>query len=219
MLFVTPLIHHSERFEGGKFHDYNKQQSLVNKDSERPGQSDYHSEHSHNKTSEESNNLERILLTLATNILVSVGFSFLLCGTFLFLKDITLFKSIGFGAIGYLIFLVLPSLGLEPKLPGMESAPIGARQTWWVLTVISSTIGISLIIGNYKKIVYITLGILLIALPHIIGAPLPDRYGGSAPKEIFQQFLIAVIISNLIYWLFLGGFTGHLFKRFQKSYS
>jgi predicted cobalt transporter CbtA len=58
---------------------------------------------------------------------------------------------------------------------------------------------------------------VLIAAPHIIGAPEPDRAGGLAPEELEHKFVLIAIASSLVFWLVLGVLTGAFFKRYANE--
>ena len=61
------------------------------------------------------------------------------------------------------------------------------------------------------------LGAVLIALPHLIGAPHPEQSGGLAPAALQRQFIVAAMAASGIFWLVLGGLCGYLFERFERA--
>src|SRR5947199_99021 len=76
------------------------------------------------------------------------------------------------GAAGFVVFALAPAIGLPPELPGMEAAALVARQQWWFLTAAATAGGLGLIIFA-KPAALRVVGIVLIVLPHLIGAPAP----------------------------------------------
>ncbi len=49
------------------------------------------------------------------------------------------------------------------------------------------------------------LGAVILVLPHIIGAPQPDSHVGLAPAQLEEAYAYAAIITNGVFWIFLGG--------------
>ena len=52
------------------------------------------------------------------------------------------------------------------------------------------------------------LGVCFILLPHIIGAPhhtkYPDGDGNRPPPELGAQFVASALVTQLVFWIFLG---------------
>ena len=95
------------------------------------------------------------------------------------------------GLLGYTIFQLAPGFGLPPELPGMRSAPVNDRQIWWVAAVAATAGGLALIFLA-KQGIWKAVGIALIALPHLIGAPHPHIDGpGALPAELAASFVSA----------------------------
>ena len=57
-------------------------------------------------------------------------------------------------------------------------------------------------------------GVALIVLPHIIGAPQPETHESPVPDGLHHQFVVAVTVTNLIFWVALGGIVGLVRQRF-----
>lgn len=208
---VIPLILAAEQYENGELITYSHSQSPSHTETKQA------EEHSHNEEAIGSKyEFERLFYTLIANVFLSTGWAFLLCAVYMYLKDLNIVKGIIAGTIGYLTFFVLPSIGLSPELPGTLASALEDRQTWWISTVTSSSIGFAIIFFNTNKIFKLcALG--LIILPHIIGAPVPDIHGGTAPLEMFNAYVKATFISNGIFWIILGAISVTLFQRFQTQ--
>jgi predicted cobalt transporter CbtA len=58
------------------------------------------------------------------------------------------------------------------------------------------------------------LGVALIVLPHVAGAPQPQAHGGLAPDSLVRDFVVAAIVTSLLFWLVLGGAAGFFYGRF-----
>ena len=65
--------------------------------------------------------------------------------------------------------------------------------------------------------VWKALGGVLIALPHIIGAPQPEHHSALAPETLQRQFIVAALTVSGIFWIVLGGLCGYLFQRFERA--
>jgi len=157
--------------------------------------------------------LQRTLFTAAANVVIALGFA-LLMGAAVILKGIKLNWRSGllWGLAGYAVFFVAPSLGLHPELPGTEAADFQLRQYWWLATVACSATGLALLVFN-PRVVLKVLGMSLILMPHVAGAPQPDVHSALAPADLIQRFIIATIIANAIFWLALGGLYGFFHQK------
>ena len=58
------------------------------------------------------------------------------------------------------------------------------------------------------------IGVALIVAPHIIGAPQPASHESPIPEDLHHQFVVAVTVTNLIFWVLLGGVVGMVRQRF-----
>ncbi len=158
--------------------------------------------------------LERTLYSGLTNIVAAVGFGLLLASAFALLGGATWRQGLLWGLAGFLTFNLAPALGLPPELPGAAAAELGVRQVWWLMTVVLTGAGLAVIAFAGRWTLKVV-GALLIALPHVIGAPHPEGgHGGLAPAELEQAFITASLITNAVFWVVLGGLAGLLFDRF-----
>ncbi len=164
---------------------------------------------------------ERILLTLLANLLVAVGFGLLLSAGFA-LRDAyggtpaNVASGVCWGMAGFAAFQLAPAFGLPPEPPGAVAAELLARQSWWAATALATASGIALIVFVERK-VWKLVGIAAAAVPHIVGAPLPEHAGGSAPPELAAQFVAVSLVTAALFWLVLGGFGGWLYGRLSRS--
>ncbi len=159
---------------------------------------------------------ERLLYTLRTNTLMAVGFSLLLGAGFAVTGEATLKRGLLWGLAGFASFMLAPSLGLPPEVPGTEAAPLADRQMWWWATVLATGGGIALIVYG-RRIQYYVIAAALIAAPHIIGAPQPEAHGGLAPESLAHEFIIVVLVTMLAFWLILGAASGYFYRRFSAA--
>lgn len=151
------------------------------------------------------------LATVAANIVLATGFALLL-GSVLVLRGRTGWRvGLLWGAAGYAVFFVAPALGLPPELPGTESAPLREREVWWVATVAFSAAGLWLAVLDTRP-AWRLLGIALLLVPHLLGAPQPADSGSTASVEMASDFIRATLVANAILWLSLGGLFGSFYK-------
>ena len=159
---------------------------------------------------------ERLLYTLLTNTLMAVGFSLLLGAGFAVTGEATLKRGLLWGLAGFASFVLAPSLGMPPEVPGTEAAPLADRQLWWWATVLATGGGIALIVYG-RRIQYFVIAVALIAAPHIIGAPQPEAHGGLAPESLAHEFILVVMVTMLLFWLALGAASGFFYRRFSAA--
>lgn len=159
--------------------------------------------------------IERLGYTLLADLLTGIGFASLLAGA-IALSGVKVEAREGllWGLAGFASFTVAPSLGLPPELPGMMAADLFARQAWWVGTALATAVGIALIFFAKQKWMK-AVGAILMALPHIIGAP-QGPAGGAVPPEISAQFVTLSIAIAGAFWAILGSLTGIFLTRFRQ---
>jgi cobalt transporter subunit CbtA len=164
----------------------------------------------------EPEGVERTAYTVLADVLAGIGFALLLVGAVacagLAGHVVDARRGLLWGAAGFVVFTLAPALGLPPLPPGAEAAELASRQIWWVGTAAATAIGLGLIVFWPAWLPRI-LGIAVLALPHVIGAPHPPDPGGSVPGDIVAQFAVASIATGALFWLVLGGATGWLYRR------
>jgi predicted cobalt transporter CbtA len=52
--------------------------------------------------------------------------------------------------------------------------------------------------------------VALIVAPHLVGAPQPESHESPVPVELHGQFVTAVTLTSLVFWLILGAMVGVL---------
>jgi len=164
--------------------------------------------------------LERSLYTLLANFLMSLAYGLLLGVAMVFKGKTSIYKGFIWGLAAYLSLFVAPSLGLTPEIPGMEAADLSARQNWWLLSVLLTAVGLSVL--AFAPRLYKGMGIILLMLPHLIGAPQPEHHGFAHPDpeavlvlmNLWQQFIVQTSIANALLWLIIGATTGYLCHQF-----
>lgn len=183
-----------------------------------------HADHVHaTEAWEPRDGLERNAYTAAANVLTAIGFSMLLAAIFAMRSDRTggrgsWHEGLIWGLAGFAVFTLAPGLGLPPELPGVPSAPLLSRQIWWVLAAVTTAGGLSLIFFR-RSVPASIAGLILIVLPHVVGAPELDHIETNVPASLSHQFVVAVTLTSLVFWFLLGGLTSVMFAHFDRETS
>ncbi|MEQ8828374.1 MAG: CbtA family protein [Alphaproteobacteria bacterium] len=161
--------------------------------------------------------LERSLFTAGTNITMGIAFALMLTAAFA-VHGGAITGRIGllWGIGGFAVFTLGPNLGLPPEVPGSMAAELGARQLWWIGCAAATGIGLCLMVFG-RKLPLTILGVLILAAPHIVGAPQPAEIGGGVPPEIAGHFAAASIVVAAIFWVMLGWLSGTFYQRFSGA--
>ncbi|MCL5801076.1 MAG: CbtA family protein [Gammaproteobacteria bacterium] len=177
-------------------------------------------EHQHDQDAwKPANGWERTFSTAVSNISLAVGFALLLGGAICFRGGVSSWRAgLLWGLAGYAVFFVAPSLGLPPEVPGTELARLADRQLWWLMTVLATGAGLSLLIFARTGISKI-LGVVLLVVPHLIGVPQPQIHSSAAPVGLAHAFIYATALANAVFWLAMGGLMGLFYKKWRNSKS
>lgn len=161
--------------------------------------------------------LSRFSGTLFANLVTGAGFALLLAGISLVIgHPITLANGALWGALGWLAVHMLPALGLPPELPGFPAADLADRQTWWAATVLLSSAGLYLLALRADVISKVA-GLVLIAAPHLYGAPQPLDISSNVPAVLGAEFAVAALATTLAFWIVLGVVSGFINDRFVRN--
>ncbi len=179
-----------------------------------------HADHDHGAEAwEPREGLERNAYTAAANVLTAIGFGLLLAGFFAVRSGatgdgVTWHEGLMWGLAGFAVFTIAPGLGLPPELPGVPAAPLLSRQIWWLVAVLSTAAGLGLIAFR-RSVPAAIAGVILLALPHLIGAPELEHVETNVPSSLSHQLVVAVTLTSLVFWSLLGAVTSAVFARFD----
>jgi cobalt transporter subunit CbtA len=160
---------------------------------------------------------ERFAFSVLANIVTGIGFALVLVAVSEFAGGIGNWRQgVFWGLAGFAAFTLAPGLGLPPELPAMPAADLTQRQIWWWATVAATAAGLGLIAFR-KSLPLAILAVILIVAPHIVGAPQPDSFETPIPEGLHHQFVVAVTVTNLVFWLVLGAVVGVVRGRFTGT--
>lgn len=211
---TTPIILHAEQFEngGGDAHKHSQF---------RNGISLIAPAHAHGPAADgdeawgPGDGLERTLFTTLANVLTGIGFALILTACFaLSGRPVNGQTGVLWGFAGFGIASLAPALGLPPEVPGAMAAELASRQMWWFLCVAATAAGLWAMVFR-SGAAWMIGGIVVIALPHLIGAPQPERIGGNVPPELAAHFVAASLVTAAIFWCAIGWLAGTFWERFS----
>jgi cobalt transporter subunit CbtA len=158
--------------------------------------------------------LERLFWTFMANVLLGLGGSLVLAAIFSLRQTNGAAVGLIWGVAVFAAISLAPALGLPPELPGTDAAALESRQLWWAATVILTAAGLACFAfagPAWAK----ALGLPLILLPHVIGAPHPETHGALAPAALQHQFVIAALLTSALFWASLGAMTGFFARKLE----
>jgi cobalt transporter subunit CbtA len=190
---------------------------------------DDHAGHGHDWSPEGA---MRAGLSVLFDVLTGIGFALLANAGLLVVRaarGLTLDwrAGLGIGAFGFAAFAFAPAMGVAPALPGMAEGDLLARQIWWVATAAATLVGLGAMAFAFRPWHW-ALGLLVVALPHAVGAPgdamgLPSLMAQSGAlgdsgvtAELAQHFALASLGAMAAFWIALGLGSAALQRRYLR---
>ncbi|WP_457792344.1 CbtA family protein [Pseudomonas syringae] len=169
--------------------------------------------HAHDEAAwEPEDSWQRVLSTTGGNLVVAVGFALMLAGLYTLRAPGRTAQGAWWGLAGFAVFVLAPTLGLPPELPGTAAAELSQRQLWWIGTAASTAAGLALLVFGQNWLLKV-LGAAILVVPHVIGAPQPLIHESLAPEALESQFRVASLLTNALFWVALGLISAWLFRR------
>lgn len=155
-----------------------------------------------------------VMVSLAANGLLGIGFALVLAGGMALSRlPVNGRRGLVWGAAGFLVFTLAPALGVPPALPGGPAVPVAQGQAWWLGTAAATAFGLALLAFGGRPLWWAA-GAIALALPHLVGAPLPGPAPVEAPPpELARAFVVAALATAAVFWLVLGGVAGLMMRR------
>jgi cobalt transporter subunit CbtA len=159
------------------------------------------------------------LFTFGANLLMGVGYSFVLVALYLLWREPrnTLSGAI-YGLAGFLVFFAAPGVGLPPELPGTAAAELSIRQEWWAMTAVATAVGLFLLFSQ-KSWVMRALALAIVIAPHFVPAPQPAVESSLAPAQLQSQFRVAATACNALFWLSLGVASSFAYRKLVAGHA
>lgn len=150
----------------------------------------------------------RLMMTSIATIAVATGYALIVLGA-MFLKgrEITARSVIPWAVAGFFATGLAPAFGLAPELPGSAAANLGARQIWWLGTAVATATGLAAIAFG-RMAAWTAVGVVLIAIPHIIGAPHPEPLSSKVPAEVAAHFASKSLVIQALTWVVPAAIAG-----------
>lgn len=197
LVFVQPVLLHAELYESGQLVHFGAAPVPAHQD---VGGID----------------VTRDALSVLFAAAVYTGYAFIMIAAMAMAAErghqVTARSGLIWGIAGYVAVHLAPAISLPPEVPGMAAADLGLRQLWWGACVIVTALGIALIAFGRSWAAWAP-AVILIAAPHLVGAPHPDEFSGTAPPEIAALFAGRALGVGLAAWLLLGTLSGWFWQR------
>src|SRR5262245_3098235 len=179
-----------------------------------PAASKEHDHAAHGEGWKPAEGLSRFFYTSVATIATAVGISFLLLAGMILAGDtIDERRALAWAVAGFIACGLAPAAGLAPELPGSGSGELVARQIWWIGTAVATAAALWALLRRESAIVRLG-AVVLLFLPHVIGAPHPHALESKVPAEIAAQFAARSLIVQGLLWVFAGIAIGLLWPRF-----
>ncbi len=228
-LQAAPLILAAEVYEAQKAEAPEPVAPAGHAHSDAAAPHEHAHEHGGAKEWEPENGFERIGWTWVANSLHAFSMAllvFAVMGVWLYRRGVavgSLALAAWVAAAGFVSLHLWPSLGLHAEVPGMEAAPLQARQVWWVLAV-GSAAGACAVVGFVRASWRWLVAAALLALPFLVGAPQlqGDALAGFGPEahaaleQLGGQFIWATTWVALSFWASMGVVGGLAFQRWVR---
>lgn len=200
LVFVQPVLLHAELYEAGDLVHFGA--TAVTAHPDMPGFDPV-----------------RDLLSIVFTMLTYTGYAMMLVALMLLAEergaDVTARTGIIWGIAGFVAAHLAPGFSLAPELPGSAAADVGARQIWWFATVGAAGVAMWLIAFG-RNLAMWGVAVILLAAPHVVGAPEPDTFTGPVPTEIASLFAARAFGVGLAAWVLLGCFAAYFLDKEQR---
>jgi predicted cobalt transporter CbtA len=98
----------------------------------------------------------------------------------------------------------------------MPAAEVFPRQVWWWGTVVS-TGAAALLLAKSRSGWALAIAVVLVAAPHLIGAPQPPDEPSAVPAHLATEFAAVALGTAAVFWIVLGLSFGRLNDWFAAN--
>lgn len=212
---TTPLIIAAERYEAtGHGHGWLAPAPTLL--AHGPAATATDAGHDHGAAWAPEDGWQRTGVTALATVLTAMGYALVLIAAMLVAGErITVRAALGWGAAAFAATGLATGLGLAPELPGAAAADVVARQVWWIGTAAATAAGL------YGLFRLETLGAriggaVLIAIPHLVGAPRPEKFQSTVPAELAAHFASTSLALHAAMWIMVAAAIGILWQRMAR---
>lgn len=197
LVFVQPVLLHAELYESGKLVHFGAEavsahQAVGGLDPIRDG------------------------LSIFFTVLVYCGYALVLVAAMAFASErgsvINARNGMIWGIAGFVAAHFAPGFSLAPEVPGVAAADLDIRQIWWFATVAMAALGLWLIAFGRNWLAW-GIAAVLLAAPHLYGAPEPEVFAGPVPPEIGALFAARAFGVGFAAWVLVGALAGYFWER------
>ncbi|SPH22669.1 hypothetical protein ASD8599_03413 [Ascidiaceihabitans donghaensis] len=195
-IFVQPVLLHAELYEGGDLVHFGA--APVSAIQDLPGFDPM-----------------RDLLSVMFTMLVYCGYALGLVALMSIAQErgavITPTNGMIWGVAGFVAAHLAPGFSLAPEVPGVAAADVAARQMWFFPTV-AAAVAAMWLLAFHRNAMGIAAAVVLLAAPHLIGAPEPDTFAGPVPTELGALFAARALGVGLAAWVILGALCAYFWS-------
>ncbi len=163
---------------------------------------------------------KRFSLAFATDFIVFVAWALIMSALVSIAvakgHKMTLQNGLFWGLAGFAAVHVAPGIGLAPELPGIPAADLQARQLWWIGTVLAAAVAMGLFAFGRSPLA-IAVGVALLVIPHLVGAPELQQLAGLAPPSLAGEYVARSYAVALAGWSMLGLAMAWFWSRPQTA--
>lgn len=206
--YVTPMILKAESFEGaGHTHSHGPGEAEHAHAPGEPAHDHGADGYTHSHGGDEwqpADGVERLAYTALATVATGAGYALILAAAMLLAgAAFTTESALKWALGGFLATTLAPGFGMAPTLPGMGETALEPRQVWWIATALATAGGLY-VISHYRSALPIIAGLVLIALPHIWGAPVAVPAQTAVPPGLAANFASSVIGLSFVLWAALA---------------
>lgn len=221
LALVQPVLLHAELYEGGELTHFGGPVATDHAHDGTEAAAVHDHDHGPGAAAGEGIDWQRDGLSVLFTMLVYAGYGLLMVAGFALaaLRGHEVAhprQGLLWGLAGFIAVQLAPAVGLPPELPGMAAADLLARQVWWIGTV-AATAGALWLIAFGRGWGAWGAAVVLIALPHVIGAPQPAEFLGPTPPELAGEFAGRALGVGMVAWVLLGLFAATLWSRAAQA--
>lgn len=156
--------------------------------------------------------LERTAATSVATSVTTIGYAFVLLALMLLAREpIEPRRAALWGACAFAATGLATGLGLAPELPGSAAGDLVSRQLWWVATAAATGGGLFALLRVEAPLAKLA-GAVLIAAPHIVGAPQAAAPASTVPAELAARFAATSLVVHALTWILVGAGVGVVWR-------